>query len=98
MWTPLSLVPRRPHVYIHLHIYNHYSQHYILHPLLQPCPQAVEIRRGQRPKEESLVKIARACPVAHAHTENSVSGNNHIRPLTYIYHRTSLYTHHHGRC
>ena len=52
--------------------------------------QALEIRRGRRPKE-SLVKIARACPVAHAHTENGVSGNDHIRPLTYVYHRTFLF-------
>ena len=39
-----------------------------------------------------------ACPVTHAHTKNGVSGNDHIRPLTYVYHHTSLYTHHHGRC
>ena len=86
------------HMYTYICIiYNHYSEHFILHPHLQPRPQALKIRQGQRPKK-SLVKIARTCPVAHTHTENSVSGNNRIRPLTYAYHRTSLYTHHHGRC
>ena len=67
---------------------------FILHPHLQPRPQAFEIRQRRRPKKS----LARTCPVAHTHTENGVLGNNRIHPLTYVYHCTSLYTHHHGRC